>query len=214
LRSWSKIGGDLGVVVQFSIAILAGGQSRRMGQDKAFLDVGGKSVLQRALEQVASLTDDLFLVSNSHPVYQAFGQRMVADIFPGKAALGGIYTALRAARYEYVFVAACDMPFLDARLVSHLATLAPGYDVVVPRLHAQPETLHALYGKTCLPAIEKRLAADRLKVLGFFEDVKVRFVERDDIAQFDPRFLSFANMNTPAEWAELQRLAAQLDIDT
>lgn len=182
-----------------------------MGRDKAFLEVGGVPVLQRALERLLPLTDDLFLVTNSPERYEQFGQPAVKDIYPGKAALGGIYTAICQARHNDVFVAACDMPFLNPALIEHLATLSRRADVVIPRLQPQPETLHALYSKACAAPIEKRLLADRLKVTGFFADVRVRYVERDEIARFDPQFYSFANMNTPEEWARLQALAGRLD---
>jgi molybdopterin-guanine dinucleotide biosynthesis protein A len=132
----------------------------------------------------------------------------VPDIYPDKAALGGIYSAIEAARYDHVLIVACDMPFLNPVLLQHLLKLAPTADVVAPLIHPpQPETLHAIYGKVCLPAIETRLLANQLRVIGFFEEVSVRYVEREEIAQFDPDFSSFINMNTPEEWRKVQKLA-------
>ena len=106
------------------------------------------------------------------------------------------------------------MPFLQANLLSHLMGLAPLADVVAPVIKPpQPETLHAVYSKHCLPAIESRLLANRLRITGFFEEVSVHYVERPEIARFDPDFHSFVNMNTPSEWQAVQALAGKLDAD-
>lgn len=198
-----------------SIAVLAGGQSKRMGQDKAFLEVGGRRVVERVLATVSPLTDDLFISTNSAEQYAEFGLRLVADIYPDKAALGGIYSVIHAARYDSVLVVACDMPFLNADLLKYLIELAPLADVIAPIIEPpQPETLHAVYSKRCLPAIESRLLANKLRVIGFFDDVSVRYVDRAEIARFDPYFYSFVNMNTPSEWQTVRELAARLDAGT
>lgn len=202
-----------------SVAILAGGQSRRMGQNKALLSVGGRPVIERVLERVVHLSDDVTLVTNTPDRYRhhlshhedfagtAPEHRLIGDVYPGKGSLGGIYTAIHAARYPRCLVVACDMPFLDSDLLRYLMSLAPGFDVVVPRIEEAAETMHAIYGKRCLEPIRQRLLAGRLKVIGFFDDVRVCYVERDDVARFDPTFRSFLNMNTPADWQRVQRLA-------
>jgi len=195
-----------------SIAILAGGQSKRMGQDKAFLPVGGRRVIERVLKRVQGLTDDLFISANDPARYAEFGLPVVPDVYPDKAALGGIYSAIHTARYDRVLIVACDMPFLHRRLLQHLIDLAPTADVVIPLINPpQPETLHAVYAKTCLPAIERRLTANRLRVIGFFNDVAVRYVSRAEVSEFDPHFHSFLNMNTPQDWAAMEEIAAGED---
>lgn len=193
-----------------SIAILAGGQSKRMGRDKAFLKVGGRRLIERVIDRVKPLTDDLFIGTNSAEKYQAFGLRLVADVYPDKAALGGIYSAIHAARYPQVLIVACDMPFLNTGLLQYLIDLAPTADVVAPLIEPpQPETLHAVYSKTCLPAIEPRLQANKLRIIGFFDDVSVRYVQRDEVVKLDPEFHSFININTPDAWQRVQALAEQ-----
>jgi molybdopterin-guanine dinucleotide biosynthesis protein A len=194
---------------QLSVAVLAGGQSRRMGQDKAWLPVGGRPVIERVLERVLPLSDDVTLITNTPDQYRHLGHPMVSDVYPGKGSLGGIYTAIHAARYAHCVVVACDMPFLNADLVRYLVSLRSGFDVVIPRIQDFPETLHAVYGRNCLEPIRRRLLADQLKIIGFFDDVQVRYVERDEVARFDPTFRSFLNMNTPADWERLQQLAAE-----
>ncbi|HMQ53293.1 MAG TPA: molybdenum cofactor guanylyltransferase [Anaerolineae bacterium] len=194
-----------------SVAVLAGGQSKRMGQDKAFLKVGGQPVIERVLERVTPLTDDLFISTNSPEKYARFGLRLVSDVYPDKAALGGIYSAIHAAQYDHVLIVACDMPFLNPQLLRHLITLAPTAEVVAPLISPpQPETMHAVYSKACLAAIKPRLLANQLRIIGFFEDVSVRYVEQAEVARFDPHFYTFLNMNTPADWERVKQLAADL----
>ena len=190
-----------------SVAILAGGQSRRMGQDKAFLEVGGQLVIERVLAAVQSLTDDLLIGTNAPDKYARFGVRMVSDIYPNKATLGGIYTVIEAARHSYILVVACDMPLLNQNLLQYLITLAPTAEVIAPLLEPpQPETTHTVYSKACLPSIHSRLLANNLRIINFFKEVSVRLVKRDEIAKFDPNFYSFINMNTPDDWQQVRRM--------
>ena len=185
-----------------------------MGQDKAFLEVGGRRVIERVLDVVRPLTDDLFISTNSPEKYQEFGLRLVADIYSDKAALGGIYSVIQAAGHPSVLVVACDMPFLNVKLLQHLVGLASTADVVIPVIDPpQPETLHAVYSKNCLRAIETRLLANKLRIVGFFDDVAVHYVNRDEVARFDPHFYSFINMNTPLEWHKVQTIADRVDIE-
>ncbi|MCL4296011.1 MAG: molybdenum cofactor guanylyltransferase [Anaerolineae bacterium] len=194
-----------------SVAILAGGQSKRMGRDKAFLEVGDQPVIERVVSRVRGLTDDLFISANEPEKYACLGLPIVADIYPDKAALGGMYSVIQAARHPHVLVVACDMPFLHVGLLQYLIELAPTADVVVPLINPpQPETLHAVYSKVCLPAVERRLLADQLRIIGFFDEVSVRYLERAEVARFDPQFYSFLNMNTPEEWEKVQALAKTL----
>jgi molybdopterin-guanine dinucleotide biosynthesis protein A len=187
----------------FSVAILVGGQSRRMGRNKALLEVDGTHLLQRVIDAVRNLTDDLFLVTNTPEVYQPFGLRMVGDVMPGKAALGGIYTALLKAQYEWVFLLACDMPRLDPKVITFLADLRVGVDIVTPQVEAHPETLHTFYRKSCESLIKPRLAADELRVTGFFSEARVRYVDRAALGQVSDDFDFLVNLNTPADLADL-----------
>jgi molybdopterin-guanine dinucleotide biosynthesis protein A len=195
-----------------SVAVLAGGQSKRMGQDKAFLEVAGRPVIERVLARVETLSDDVFISANNPDKYIQFGLPVIPDIQPDKAALGGLYSVIHAARYPHILVVACDMPFLKLELLQHLVDLAPTADVVIPLINPpQPETLHAVYSKNCLQPIEQRLLANQLRMIGFLEDVSVRYVERDEVAQFDPQFHSFINMNTPEDWQKVLKIAQALE---
>jgi molybdopterin-guanine dinucleotide biosynthesis protein A len=181
-----------------------------MGQEKAFMVVGGQPVIERVLARVKPLSDDLFISTNSPEQYEQLGLPLVGDVYPNKGALGGIYSAIEAARYKHVLIVACDMPFLNVRLLQYLISLAHSAEVVAPMIKPpQPETMHAIYSKLCLPSIETRLLANRLRIIGFFDEVSVRYVERDEVSRFDPNFYSFLNMNTPEEWQRLQAIAQE-----
>ena len=193
----------------FSLAIIAGGQSRRMGRDKAFVRLGGKALIQRLLERSAALGQaETLLITNTPAAYAHLRLPMYGDALPDKGALGGIYTALLRARCPAVLALACDMPFVNERLLHFmLMQLDAQTDVVVPRVDGYPQSLHAIYRKTCLQPIHAQLLRDRLKIIGFFPAVRVRYLDEVDYAAIDPQAQSFTNLNTPSE---LERAQLQL----
>ena len=196
-------------MVKYSIVIQAGGRSSRMGQDKGLMQFGNKKLVGFILEQVAGLGENNFIVSNQPQDYLEFGLPVHTDIYPDIGALGGFYTALSYLETEFVVVLACDMPFVNRKLLLHLLSLADEHDIVIPRLvdteYAEP--FRAVYSKRCLPAIEKAIAQKKRRVISFFDDMRVRYVEADEIHQFDPEERSFFNVNTPEDLKEAIRLA-------
>lgn len=194
-----------------SAVVLAGGQSRRLGEDKSLLVLDGQPLLLRTLDRLAGVSEDLIIVANDPGRYAhlQLPARLVPDERPGVGALMGIYSGLRAARHPYVLVVACDMPFLNLPLVHHLLSLTSGYDVVIPQIGEEMEPLHAVYGKSCLPAIGQVLAQGQRRIIAFFDQVRVRHVPPDEIDRFDPEHLSFVNINTPEDWESVQALAAR-----
>jgi molybdopterin-guanine dinucleotide biosynthesis protein A len=193
-----------------SIAILAGGQSTRMGFDKAFASVAGQPLIERVLARVADLGSEILLVANSPGEYAHLGVPIHQDVIPGKKALGGIYTALKQASNEHTLIVACDLPFLSRALMAHLIALCEDYDVVVPmNRQGRPEGMQAVYGKGCLEPIRRRLERDDLKVAGFYPEVRVRRVGDGEIDRFDPNRCSFVNVNTPEELAAAHTMAAE-----
>lgn len=186
---------------ELTVALQAGGRSSRMGQDKSFVLFRGRPMIEVVMERVAGLGRETLLVTNKPDDYAHLGLPMVGDIYPDKGPLGGIYTAIERAGQPHVLVVACDMPWLNRTLLEHMIGLRDEADVIVPRWDKFPEPLHAIYSKQCLEPIKAKLAADQLKITGFFGQVDVRFVERDEIARFDPDGRSFANINTPDDLA-------------
>lgn len=188
-----------------SAAIMAGGKSRRMGRDKAWLDVGdGRPIVRRVIDVLSAVADEVFLVANDER-YTTLGLRVVPDRFAAGGVLGGIATGVGAATHERVLVAACDMPFLRPEVFRLLVERSDGYDAVVPRIGDEYEALHALYTKMCLPPMERALGAGKMRVLSFFGDVRLRVLEADELRTVDPDLRSFTNVNTPEELAAATR---------
>lgn len=198
----------------FSVAISAGGQSRRMGTDKAFVQVNGKAIIERVLSQVLGLGQvETFIVTNHPTRYKAFDMRLVEDVIPHKGALGGIYTAVDASLTDHVLVVACDMPFLQRRLMTMMIDQLAGdpMDVIVPRVAGYPQGLHAIYGKGCLPVIRERLDQNQLKVIDFYDEVGVRYLDETDYHTADPDQIAFFNVNTPEQLVQAQQIALKGD---
>ncbi len=187
-------------------AILAGGQSRRMGSDKAALLIQGEPMLKRTARLVASITTDVAIIGPPERAALAPGVRILPDRWPRQGPLGGIATALQALAGEVVLVVGCDMPFLNAALLRYLIALAPEYDAVVVRVDGEGHPLHAVYQRRCLPTLEEQLLAGNLRVQQFLARLAVRFVEGAELDRFDPQHLSTFNANTPEEWAQALRL--------
>jgi molybdopterin-guanine dinucleotide biosynthesis protein A len=189
-----------------SVIILAGGRSQRLGRDKSLLLLAGQPLLARTVARLAPLSDDLIVVTNHADRYEPLGlpTRLIPDQRPGVGALMGIYSGLRAARHGLALAVACDMPFLSVSLLRYMLSLAPDYDVVIPRLDGFLEPLHAVYGRACLGPMETVLEAGRRQIIAFFDQVRVRYVEEEEVDRFDPQRLSFVNVNTPQDWAEVQ----------
>ena len=207
-----------------SVVILAGGQSRRLGQDKAVADFGGEPLLRRVIRRaVAGLAsgdgdgavDVVVAVSDARraaalPLAPEY--RIAIDPCPGGGALGGIYSGLAAAGADWALVVACDLPFLSPPLLRYLAGQRRQAGIgavaaVVPLIGGRPEPTHAIYSRRCLPAIRARLAAGQLKAAGFLDDVAVRYLNEAELRRHDPQLLSFYNINYPGDLARARELA-------
>jgi molybdopterin-guanine dinucleotide biosynthesis protein A len=192
--------------------IQAGGKSTRMGgRPKALMELGGRRIIDRVVEVLRGVTRDVLLVTNTPELYATLGLPMVPDVFPDHGSLGGIYSGLKAAPGDAAFTVACDMPFLMpevARLVIDRAGLA---DVVVPKIAEQFETLHACYAKACLAPMESRLREGRLKIVGFFDEVRVLTIAEAEVARFRAPELVFMNVNTPEDLARARALMPTLE---
>lgn len=188
--------------MKVSAAVMAGGKSRRMGQDKAWIPLDGRPIIARVIDVLREVADEVLIVANDER-YARLGLRVVPDRFPQGGALGGIATGVGAAEHDQVLVAACDMPFQRPDVWRALLGQAEGADAVVPRIGGQLETLHALYTKACLPAMEQALATGRLRVISFFPDVRLREVGEAELRVIDPDLRAFTNVNTPEELAAL-----------
>jgi len=202
--------------LDISCIVLAGGKGLRLGRDKTVETVGNTSLLERVVSNLSLFDSDIIIVTatkQSLPQFIGYSRlRIVADIYPSRGVLGGIYTGLVTSDSLYNLVVACDMPFLNQALLRYMVQLADGVDLVVPRLDDMIEPLHAVYSKNCLATIENLLRQDNLKISHLLTSVRVRYVEAEEINQLDPKHLSFFNINTEADLETAQELAREGDI--
>ena len=184
--------------------VLAGGASRRMGENKAFLELGGKPLIAHVIEQMGQVCAEVLVVAGDVQPYTGLDARLVEDRFRGVGVLGGLHAGLAAAAHDLTLAVGCDMPFLKLALLQAFAGWAEEVDVAVLRQGEQVEPLHGAYRRTCLPAIEAAIRANRRRIISFFPHVRVHYVAPDDVIPFDPELRSFRNVNTPQEWEIVQ----------
>ena len=197
-----------------SAAILAGGQSRRMGRDKALVEIGGRPMLALVIERIRPLFDDLFIAGGDEKIYGAFGIPVHRDVRPGSGSLGGIYTALVKAAHPVVFCVACDMPFVNPDLVTFLLgeMEKDPFQAVVPTVDGEEEPLCAVYSRSALPVIERDLDAGVRRIKSTLASLEVRAVGADEMRPFDPELLTFFNINTPVDLGlALNRMGSALE---
>jgi molybdopterin-guanine dinucleotide biosynthesis protein A len=193
-----------------TVVIQAGGQSSRMGEDKALKSFLGRPLIQRVIDRVSSIADEIIVTTNHPAEYEFLNLRLTPDLKPGRGALGGLYTALASATFPLVAVVACDMPFASPMFFEGALSLMveEAADVVIAKTDEGYEPLHALYRReACLPAIESAIASDQWKVISWFPQVKVRVLTFDEVKSFDPAGLCFWNLNTPEEFVEAEKRA-------
>jgi molybdopterin-guanine dinucleotide biosynthesis protein A len=194
-----------------TIAIQAGGQSRRMGTDKAMVLLGGKPLIEHVLERVEGLGNEILITSNNHENLSYLEIPLIRDTIPGAGALMGLYTALRAAQGTRVLVLACDMPFVNRQLLEYMIAFDPHADVVVPTHDGFFEPLHAIYSKGCLPAIEAALENRQSQVISFYDQVHLRTLNEKELRRFKPEGRSFFNINTPDDLILAEKYLQQTD---
>ncbi len=185
---------------QVSGILLSGGKNSRMGTNKAFLEIDGIRLIDRTLDIYRRLFRDIIIVTNDPLAYMEFTDAsVVTDIYKGKGPLGGIYTGLFYSKNPFVFVSACDMPFLNEDFIKYLINQTNKYDVVVPELVEGYQPLHAIYSRSCLPNIKRLLLMDKLKITGFYRDMRVLAIEKEEILPFNQDGRLFQNLNTPED---------------
>lgn len=195
--------------------LLAGGKSRRMGEDKRWLEVGGRPLFQRVLSVLEGLFQEILIVA-AEPLPQLEGMsqhRVVTDLIPNCATLGGLYTGLSYAGRQRIFAVGCDMPFLNPTVMTHMVTLGGQADVVMAELVTGLQPLHAVYSKACLPHFERMVHARQLTVqeIVHVPGLSVKVVPERDIRPMDLHLLSFMNLNTPADIEFARKLMASPD---
>jgi molybdopterin-guanine dinucleotide biosynthesis protein A len=181
--------------------LLAGGKSRRMGEDKRFLSVGEETLYERSLAVLRSVFQTvLVVIAQDSPALQS-DVPVFRDLVPNCGSLGGLYTGLTQAVTPYVFVVACDMPFLNPATVQYFTEIKRDADVVMAKLENGLQPMHALYHRRCLPVMEGLIKARELKIqqLAAHPSLRVHVITPADFGEIDPEGRSFYNVNTPSD---------------
>jgi molybdopterin-guanine dinucleotide biosynthesis protein A len=204
-----------------SAAILAGGRASRFGgQNKSALVVDGRTILDRQVDELSQIANEILLVGGTTPATRP-GLTSIADLIPGCGPLGGLHTALTVARNHVVLIVACDMPYVSAPFLAYLASLAgerggqseagersepDAFIAVVPQTERGYHPLCAAYTRAAIEPIERRLAAGRLKMTDLLAEIRLGVVTAHDIGRFGDPHQLLANVNTPAEHESLEAL--------
>jgi molybdopterin-guanine dinucleotide biosynthesis protein A len=197
--------------LKISGIVLAGGKSIRLGHDKTTEKVGNTTLIETVVSCLEHLCEEVIIVTAKERSFSQLvgypGVRAATDIIPGQGSLGGIYTGLVKSGSFYNLIVAADMPFLNAPLLRYMIEAADGFDFVLPRVGKLFEPLHAVYSKNCVPAIENVLRQGKKMIIGIFDYVKVKYIEEAEIDRFDPRHLSFFNINTLEDLKAAKKIA-------
>jgi molybdopterin-guanine dinucleotide biosynthesis protein A len=194
-----------------SLAILAGGNSDRMKEDKALKTFQGKPLITHILDRLRNFAEDIFICTNKPEAYGFLGLALHRDHRPGFGPLGGIHTSLLNAKNSLVAVVGCDMPFASIVLFGYerqLMIADPEMDAVIPSAPKGLEPLHATYRReACLPAIEKAMDAGEHRTSSWLSQARVRILTLEETAHYSADFLAFLNLNTPEDFQQTEKLA-------
>jgi molybdenum cofactor guanylyltransferase len=201
------------ITLKISCIALAGGKSTRLGRNKLFEVIGDKSLFARVISKLALFNSEIIVVSSEKaeiPQDIKYANiRIVQDVFPGKGSLGGIYTGLAASKTVYNLVVACDMPFLNYKLLGYFIEAVKGFDLAAYNMDNKFEPLHAVYSKNCLPSIAQLLERKNVRIIEILQMVKARIIPQSEIERIDPHNLSFFNINTEEDLLTARQICCE-----
>jgi molybdenum cofactor guanylyltransferase len=200
-----------GLIDDTGLIVLCGGRSRRFGADKAACVVGGATLMERVVSVLSVFDREIIFVGASPlpaPQPGKIMSRWASDVYPGAGPLGAVYSGLSVSSRPYNLVVACDMPFLNRELLSHMMAAASGYDLVIPRSGDYVEPLHAVYARGCREVLGQLIVQGQLQLQALLSRVRVRYIDEAEWLRFDPDRRSFFNINTREDLVRAQRIAA------
>jgi molybdenum cofactor guanylyltransferase len=200
--------------MEIASVILAGGKNLRIGKNKALEIIAGKSLLRRVYDKVRQVSGKVIIVTSQEftEIPEQFDAQIVPDIYPEKGPLGGIYTGLKTSGSPVNLIAACDMPFMNIKILKQMIEVIGDADAVVPRMdRGMIEPLHAVYSGNCLGIIEDRIKQNKLSIHAFIDVINVRYFEKEESLRFDPELVSFFDINYQSDMDRAAVLAEKLD---
>ncbi|MCF6158910.1 MAG: molybdenum cofactor guanylyltransferase [wastewater metagenome] len=180
--------------------ILAGGKSRRMGSHKSFLKYGDKTFIEHQIVKLRRIFSEVILSANDHTLYRSLDVPIISDVIQERGPLSGICAGLMYAKSRHAFVIACDMPFIHEKVILYLKEYVNDYDVVVPGTDRGLEPMHAFYSKNCIDPMFRCIKENRLRIVDFFPEVKVKVVDTAEFREPDIFQKTLINLNTPEEY--------------
>jgi molybdopterin-guanine dinucleotide biosynthesis protein A len=189
-------------------AILAGGENTRMPLLKAFIEVDGQKIIERNIRTTRQLFKENFIVTNQPEYYSGLGLPLLGDVYDVRGPITGICTVLLNASNNWVFISACDMPFLNKALIVYMAMKRDKMDAVVPKSPLPPfseggvrgdytEPLFAFYSRQLLDRMEKAVLTGKKSLKDFLRNKRVKYITREEIEKIDTHAASFINLNSP-----------------
>ncbi len=189
--------------------ILAGGKSTRFGSDKTLITLHGVPLIQRAINIVKKITDEIIIVTNSPEKFSSLPYPKVKDLIRNRGPLGGIYTGLFYSKHEKNIVIPADMPFVTAECIEFLIASSRESDVTVPIRNGRYEPLCAVYSRSCLTEIKAQLVTGNNQVFAFYDRVKTIEVNFEDNSYFNTEHLFF-NINSIQDMEQIEFLGAKI----
>ncbi len=189
-----------------SCIILAGGKNLRIGQEKALLRIGERTIIEEQTSTLSRIFEEIIIVTNNRNKFKAIKSKVITDIFPDSGPAGGLYTGLSVSSNIHSFLIGCDMPFVNLDLIEYMIKQIEGNDIVVPLSSRGVEPMHAVYSISCLEILRQNIEMRNLKLADLLKYHKVRYISSEEIERFDPKKFSFLNVNTPRDYEEALRL--------
>lgn len=180
--------------------ILAGGESRRMGQNKAFLPWGNTTLINQVIDALHPVADEIIIVSKQSSDFVNLSVKTVEDLIPDAHALGGLFTGLRASLDNVCFVCACDMPYLNTKLIQYLCDQISDCDAVIPSTSRGLQPLHAVYTKSLLPTIKDQINSKQWSLQEMVPKLNAKLISNAIVSKYDPTERSFINLNTQEDY--------------
>lgn len=196
----------------FSGIVLAGGKSGRMGVDKRRVMFSGVSLLELSVNRLRSITDEIIVVTRAEENLDIQGVRFVSDVEKNRGPLIGLFSGLSEMNNSYALVTPVDTPLISTEFLNYLKEKAPGYDIAVPRWKRGIEPLVAVYSKNVIPAMEEWIRDEKKPAPHLFVEgtnLRVRFIEEDEILKFGNPEILFFNINTEEDLRKAEIIAGE-----
>ncbi|MBF0318845.1 MAG: molybdenum cofactor guanylyltransferase [Nitrospirae bacterium] len=179
--------------------VLAGGENKRFPYLKAFIEIGGETIIDRNLRLMARLFDEVLISTNQPDIYFSRCPALIGDVLTEKGPATGILSCLLNIRHDRAFFMACDMPFANEQLIMLITSYPGDYDAVVPVNNGRPEPLLAVYHKRIIPALQKSIRDGVKSLTAIIKTINTKHIVQEQIHQVDAEGRSFININTPED---------------